>query len=146
MMALRKPFSVLVVIYNIEQQFLLIRRTDDSTFWQSVTGGIDDGESAIDTAYRELKEETGIDAKALGIEVIDHHTTNHYDIRPCWQHRYIANAKENTEYVFSICVPSKIKITLNPSEHTEYKWLSQTEAAQLAWSDTNKQAILNINF
>ena len=59
---LRKPFSVLVVIYKKNKDCLLIQRTDDANFWQSVTGGIDEGETPVVTAYRELLEETGIAA------------------------------------------------------------------------------------
>ena len=39
---LKKPFSVLVVIQNTRNEFLLIQRVDDAAFWQSVTGCIED--------------------------------------------------------------------------------------------------------
>ncbi|MBQ4864237.1 dihydroneopterin triphosphate diphosphatase [Pseudoalteromonas sp. MMG013] len=145
-MTLRKPYSVLVVIYNTNNEFLLIRRTDDPTFWQSVTGGIDEHETPTQTAYRELKEETGIDALKLGIDIYNHNKTNNYEIRQCWRHRYISNATINTEYVFSICVPIATPIVLDPNEHTAYQWLPQSNAAELAWSDSNKQEILAITF
>ncbi|MBD1583038.1 dihydroneopterin triphosphate diphosphatase [Pseudoalteromonas sp. S16_S37] len=143
-MQLRKPISVLVVIYNEAKEFLLIKRADDACFWQSVTGGVELNESLLDTAYRELKEETGIDARALGIEIKDHHSTNQYEIRPCWRHRYVEGAKINTEHVFSICVPSDTQIKLDPNEHTDYQWLTQACAAKKAWSPSNRKEILNI--
>ncbi|TMO61826.1 dihydroneopterin triphosphate diphosphatase [Pseudoalteromonas aurantia] len=144
-MPLRKPYSVLVVIYNANNEFLLIRRTDDINFWQSVTGGIDEGELPIDTAYRELLEETGIDAKQQDLVITDLEKTHQYEIRPCWRHRYIENAITNTEYVFSICVPNQTQIKLDPNEHTAYKWLPQQAAAALAWSNSNKEEILAIS-
>ncbi|WP_105169761.1 dihydroneopterin triphosphate diphosphatase [Pseudoalteromonas sp. T1lg23B] len=143
-MPLRKPVSVLVVIYNDIGEFLLIRRADDASFWQSVTGGVEQHESPLQTAYRELEEETGIDAKALGIEVVDHQHTNQYEIRECWRHRYIAGAKVNTEHVFSVCVPEGIEVKLDPNEHTQYLWLSQSEAAKKAWSPSNAKEINDI--
>ena len=139
---LRKPFSVLVVIYRKNKDCLLIQRTDDANFWQSVTGGIDEGETPITTAYRELLEETGIDARALGLTMQDHKKTNQYTIRESWRHRYQANALVNTEHVFSICVPDDITIVLDPNEHTDFVWLTQQQAAEKAWSPSNRDEIL----
>lgn len=139
---LRQPYSVLVVIYKRNKDFLLIQRTDDASFWQSVTGGIDEGETPLDTAYRELLEETNIDALALGLTIHDHNKTNQYQIRDAWRHRYEQHAHINTEHVFSICVPDDIKVTLDPDEHTDYLWLPQKEAACKAWSPSNKDEIL----
>ena len=56
------PQSVLVVIHTREMQVLLLRRADMGS-WQSVTGSKDHpDESWADTAVREVREETGIDA------------------------------------------------------------------------------------
>ncbi|MFY8326843.1 dihydroneopterin triphosphate diphosphatase [Pseudoalteromonas sp. ZZD1] len=141
---LRQPYSVLVVIYKKNKDFLLIQRADDANFWQSVTGGIDEGETPLDTAYRELLEETGIDARALGITIRDHHKTNQYAIRQQWRHRYQDDALINTEHVFSICVPDDITILLDPNEHTDFIWLTQLQAAEKAWSPSNCDEILNL--
>ncbi|WP_404341755.1 dihydroneopterin triphosphate diphosphatase [Pseudoalteromonas mariniglutinosa] len=139
---LRQPFSVLVVIYKKNKDCLLIQRADDANFWQSVTGGIDEGETPLATAHRELYEETGINAHAFGLTIRDHQKTNQYPIRECWRHRYRANALINTEHVFSICVPDNVTITLDPSEHTHYLWLPQQQAAEKAWSPSNAAEIL----
>ncbi|WP_247687173.1 dihydroneopterin triphosphate diphosphatase [Pseudoalteromonas luteoviolacea] len=139
---LRQPFSVLVVIYNQNKQFLLLQRKDDPEFWQSVTGGIDRGEAPLATAYRELKEETGIDAHVLGLEIRSHDVINQYEIRPQWRHRYESSAKINSEHVFSICVPNDIAVKLCAEEHTDYIWLDQKDAANTAWSASNKKEIL----
>ena len=139
---IRKPFSVLVVIYKENRDFLLIQRTDDPSFWQSVTGGIDEGETPVETAYRELLEETGIDAGALGLVIHDHNKTNQYTIRKSWRYRYQPNATINTEHVFSICVPNNIHIQLDPNEHTDFVWLTQQQAANKAWSPSNRDEIL----
>ena len=67
-MAYKKPESALVVLYDQHYRVLLLQRQDDPTFWQSVTGALEEGELPLETAYREVCEEIGIDAKA---EVID---------------------------------------------------------------------------
>ncbi|TQF67585.1 dihydroneopterin triphosphate diphosphatase [Pseudoalteromonas luteoviolacea] len=145
MTMLRQPASVLVVIYNENKEFLLLQRKDDSDFWQSVTGGIDHGELSLDTAYRELKEETGIDAKALNLKIKQHNTQNQYEIRPQWRHRYIKGALINTEYVFSICIPNSTPVTLCDEEHTDFIWLSKEDAAKKVWSQSNRKEILAIS-
>jgi 8-oxo-dGTP pyrophosphatase MutT (NUDIX family) len=64
------PESVLVVIYTPCGQVLLIRRADAGT-WQSVTGSKDHPEESwLETAIREVQEETGITSeitKSIGV-------------------------------------------------------------------------------
>lgn len=143
-MALRDPFSVLVMIYNKAGEVLLMQRSDDALFWQSVTGGIEMGERPIECAKREVKEETGIDLDSLNIALTEADYVNQYAIRPQWQFRYKQGALVNTEYVFYVCVPDNTQVKLDPIEHTDFVWLTPQQAIAKAWSDSNKQAILDI--
>ena len=60
------PESVLVVIYTPELDVLIIERADRPGFWQSVTGSKDHlDEPLIETAVREVAEETHIEVSAL---------------------------------------------------------------------------------
>ena len=77
-MAYKKPESALVVLYDEHHRVLLLQRMDDASFWQSVTGALEEGELPIETAYREVFEETGIDAKSLGLRINNHHKQNKY--------------------------------------------------------------------
>jgi dATP pyrophosphohydrolase len=52
------PVSVLVVIHTADLQVLLLERADHPGYWQSVTGSQDSGETLIQTASREVFEET----------------------------------------------------------------------------------------
>ena len=55
------PESVLVVIHTPELDVLIIERVDHKGFWQSVTGSKDRiDEPFVETAAREVQEETGI--------------------------------------------------------------------------------------
>jgi dATP pyrophosphohydrolase len=57
----RIPQSALTVVYNRTGQVLVMQRNDDPKFWQSVTGTLEQGEKPIQTALREVLEETSID-------------------------------------------------------------------------------------
>ena len=142
---LRDPFSVLVVIENLDNQFLLLRRFDDPEFWQSVTGLIEPGETPIECAYREVFEETGINCELQNLVIHDLDITNQYQIRPQWRHRYKPGSLINTEYVFYLQVASQQDVVLCANEHTEYQWLSIEEAIKRVWSESNRAAIIAVN-
>ncbi|WP_295762576.1 dihydroneopterin triphosphate diphosphatase [Undibacterium sp.] len=137
------PESVLVVIYTSELEVLLIERADKPGFWQSVTGSKDSPDEAwAFTAQREVQEETGIDAALFALR--DWQISNVYEIYPVWRHRYAAGVTQNTEHVFGLCVPRDIEITLAPREHLQYQWLPHREAADLCFSASNAEAILQL--
>jgi dATP pyrophosphohydrolase len=140
------PESVLVVIHTPARSVLLINRADAANYWQSVTGSKDElGESLRATAVREVFEETGINCgpgTVLHSGLKDWGLENVYDIYPRWQHRYAPGVTRNTEHVFGLCVPEGTPVTLNPREHTAYKWLPWREAADACFSPSNAEAIL----
>jgi dATP pyrophosphohydrolase len=140
------PESVLVVIHTPAREVLLINRADASNFWQSVTGSKDStDEPLVDTAVREVFEETGIDCgpgTALHAGLKDWGLANIYDIYPRWQNRYAPGVTRNTEHVFGLTVPEGTPVTLNPREHTAYRWLPWREAADACFSPSNAEAIL----
>ena len=146
------PQSVLVVIYTPALDVLVIRRTDGdglgAEYWQSVTGSKD---SLIEdwrhTAEREVHEETGLvcthDA-ANHATLIDWQLENIYDIYPQWLHRYAPGVTRNTERLFGLRVATQCSICLNPSEHTAFQWLPYRQAAELCFSPSNAEAILQL--
>lgn len=137
----KRPESVLVVVYALTGQVLLLRRADDPSFWQSVTGSLEWQENLCQAAERELYEETGLKAiKSLQ----DLKVVNRYPILPRWRARYAADVQENTEHAFACVLPGPTPITLNPREHAEYAWFSFAEAAAKVTSWTNREIILKI--
>lgn len=138
-MALKRPESVLVVIYDAASRVLLLQRDDDSEFWQSVTGTIEAGEIPVQTARREVWEETGIKLASHSGALVDCRHANQYPIRKRWRYRYPPGTVYNTEYVFCCEVSSTQAIVL--SEHLSYEWLSKRDAMEKVWSYTNREAI-----
>jgi dihydroneopterin triphosphate diphosphatase len=133
------PVSVLVLVHTPALEVLLLERADRPAFWQSVTGSQHAGETLIETAERELKEETGLDAARYGL--VDWRKQNLFEIYPHWRYRYAPGVTHNTEHVFALQVPERVEITLAPREHVAYAWLPWREAADKAFSWTNVEAI-----
>lgn len=135
------PESVLVVIHTPDLQVLMLERADKPGFWQCVTGSLDAPDEALDaTARREVLEETGI----AGGELRDWGLVNVYDIYPVWRHRYAPGVTRNTEHVFGLTVPAGTAVTLAPREHLQYRWLPWREAADLCFSPSNAEAVLQL--
>ncbi len=142
------PESVLVVIHTADLQVLLIERADRPGFWQSVTGSKDTPDEPLEhTACREVLEETGIAVGSAEVpreQLRDWQLRNVYEIYPVWRHRYAAGVTHNTEHVFGLRVPVGIAVRLNPREHLGHRWLPWREAADLCFSPSNAEAILQL--
>ena len=104
--------------------FLILKRADTKIYehlWQGVAGKIEKGESAWQTAIRELKEETGLNP--LNIFVADH-VSRFYETN---------GDRINLVPVFGIEVESKDVIL--SEEHVDFKWVDYIEAKNtLVWN------------
>lgn len=139
---LKRPESVLVVIYTAMDEVLVLRRRQPADFWQSVTGSLSWEETdPLAAARRELREETGL---GDNVEVVACDTVNRFPILPPWRHRYAPDVVENIEHVFRVRLAERPPITLNPAEHSEYRWLVRAVAATQVTSYTNREAILRL--
>ncbi len=136
----KKPVSVLVLIHTPALEILLLERAAHPGFWQSVTGSQEDNEGLLDTARREVLEESGIAAATT--DFIDWRLSNRYEIFPEWRHRYEEGVIHNLEHVFSLCVPRETPIVIAPQEHLGHCWLPWREAADKVFSWSNRDAIL----
>lgn len=136
------PISVLVVVHTPDLQVLLLERADRPGFWQSITGSQDEGETLQQTAVREVREETGLDATRHLL--VDWHKQNQYEIYLRWRSRYAPGVTHNTEHVFGLTVPAPLPVTLAPREHLRYEWLPWRAAADKVFSWSNAEAIRDL--
>ena len=147
----KQPVSVLVVIYTVPStgsgqapstglDVLLLERADHPGYWQSVTGSREGDEALYDTAVREVREETGLDAVQYALT--DWQLQNIYEIYPHWRHRYPDGVTQNTEHVFGLELPERLEVAIAPREHLNYQWLPWQDAAQKVFSPSNREAIL----
>jgi dATP pyrophosphohydrolase len=134
------PVSTLVVIHTEDLQVLLLERADRPGYWQSVTGSQEEGETLAQTAKREVREETGLDAG--GFELSDWNLLNVFEIYPIWRHRYAEGVTHNTEHVFGLQLPAAVPVQVAPREHLSALWLPWREAAERVFSWSNRKAIL----
>jgi dATP pyrophosphohydrolase len=133
------PISVLVLIHTPALEVLLLERADRPGFWQSVTGSQHEGETLAETAVRETREETGLDASRFTLT--DWGKQNRYEIYRRWRSRYAPGVTHNTEHVFGLTVPKPEPIVLAPREHLRYEWLPWRVAAEKVFSWSNAEAI-----
>ena len=138
-MAYKIPVSVLVVIHTLDRQALLIERADHPGWWQSVTGSQEPGESLLETAIREVAEETGLHAAPPALT--DWGYRNVYEIYDCYRHRYPPGTTHNTEHVFGLALPAPVPVRLAEGEHLAWRWLPWREAAEACFSPSNAEAI-----
>ncbi len=123
-----------------DYEYLLLRRIPTKGgFWQAVSGGFEKTDaSRLEGAYRELKEETGIDKKQVVRVLEDVHQytyDKHYltgkPITPITEYAYGFEVGMNVE----VCIDRNIY-----TEHDEYRWVSFEEALQLLKWEENKEA------
>ncbi|SPY77477.1 Dihydroneopterin triphosphate pyrophosphatase [Providencia rustigianii] len=135
----KRPESVLVIIVAENSgRVLMMRRKDDPDFWQSVTGSQEVNENTFDTALREIKEETGFDPQPNQLHDLSKSII--FEIFPHFRHRYAPDVTHCTEHWFKLVLSDEQTPLL--TEHTEFRWLSPQQAADLTKSWSNSQAIL----
>lgn len=139
-MSYKNNESVLIVIYaESSNRVLMLQRQDDPTFWQSVTGTMEKGEKPVETALREVKEETGIDIIAQNLSLHDCKRSIKFEIFPQFRYKYAPDTQFCTEHWFLLALPEEIEPIL--TEHLAYQWLDVQDAIELTKSPNNGLAI-----
>lgn len=139
---MREPYQILSIPYRIVDGtplFCIFRRAD-SSYWQFIAGGGENGETPIEAAKRETIEEMGVEPKNIKqltciayvpAEVVAESRRQHWD-----KNTYVI-----PEYSFAFECDSDPTLSL---KHIEYKWLTYDEARKLLKWDSNKVAMYEI--
>ena len=135
---MRLPIQVSIFVVRLDGEYgweclLLHRVLPQMSFWQPVTGGVEEGETVEQTAARELAEETGFASD--GLEPIGHV----YSFPPngMFKNMYEVVPDQITVHVFVAAVLSDESPVIDPVEHDDYRWCSYDEAMELLhwWDD-----------
>ncbi len=135
-----KPSKVQVVVFrrhpvDLEPQILILEKAAPTgTTWHLVTGFIESGEEAVETALREVEEETGIESLGEPID-LEHEITfvSRFTHKP---------ELEKAFAIESLNLSEKVDISDNPDqEHTGYRWVDAEEAHLLLQWDSFKDSI-----
>ena len=108
-----------VWIMNSKGEILIQKRTPTKrlypNLWSITSGGTDSGETTLDTAYREVKEELGIELKPEELELMMSYKRNH-DFVDVWLARKDIKLEE---------------ITMQKEEVADVKWVTEEELEKL---------------
>ena len=119
-----------MMLMNRDRKIFVARRLDTTAeAWQMPQGGIDEGESPVAAAMRELEEETGTGKASLIAESQDWYSYDlpTYLIPKIWGGRYRGQTQKWFLLQFE-GTDSDINIQTEHPEFSEWKW---TEANQL---------------
>lgn len=139
---MRKPIQILVFLFYKEKNKYLyaIFKRRDFKFWQGISGGLEDDETLLKAAKREIFEETKIKPTSRFIK-LDSKTS--IPIEHVGKHRWKKNIYVATEFSFG--VESNTKEIKLSKEHTEMAWITFEKALKLLKYDSNKTALWELN-
>jgi 8-oxo-dGTP pyrophosphatase MutT (NUDIX family) len=129
----RKSREAAIFVYRGEE-FLVCRRSRDG-IWNVVAGQIEDGESFVDGAARELLEEAQLD-----VPLVDLGIPAQYEVEPQFQHLYAPGEYTVLIQSYVAAAPEGWEPTLN-HEHDEYRWCSVAQAIDLLFWPEMKEGV-----
>lgn len=120
-MSVKKVKAAGVVIIDNNNCVLLLQRHinhKDSRKWAVPGGGMEEGELPLETAVREVFEETGIELDSQKVKFFKDYQWDIWEL--------------DINFVAHVCyIPERPeKIELRPLEHTDYQWIPLEEAIQ----------------
>lgn len=122
---------VKVMIHDGDRVLLLHRKPARGNFWQPITGSIESGEVPIDTARREIAEETGNDSEPQSMDLRQSFLIESQYLASRYPQPIIAS-----EIGFAARLDSALPIRVDADEHDGYGWFTFDQAYErIRWTD-----------
>ena len=122
---------VKVVVHDGDRVLLLHRRPERGNYWQPITGSIEDGESPLDTARRELREETGHSGEPEPLDLSQSFLIESHFLESRHPAPIIAS-----EVAYAASLDSCLPVHLDAAEHDTFGWFTLAEARErIRWTD-----------
>jgi 8-oxo-dGTP pyrophosphatase MutT (NUDIX family) len=133
------PSVATCILMDEKGQILILKRSNKvgtyKGFWSGVAGYVEKGEKPIDTAFKEIREETGLNNNDVEliktiepIEVTDFYEGKRYD----WK---------IYPFLFKTGKKSKVQIDW---EHTKYRWIKPSELESFEAVPRLKEVVLKL--
>lgn len=126
----RMPYHVHIFPYRERgngTEFALFQRSDRTDVWQGICGGGESGESLLQSAYRECREEGGIEIPGP-LYMLDSISFMRSTVFPEWMESWGRDVIVLPMYFFGM--PYEGEITLS-EEHLQFRWCTFAEADAL---------------
>ena len=119
-----------LVIINNRSEIFTGRRLDNTKAWQVPQGGIDDNEIPLETAYREMSEETGIQKRKVAL-LKQSKLWYRYDLpqeiqSKFWGGKFRGQSQKWFLFKF-IGINSDINIETKDPEFSDWRWSKKTD-------------------
>ncbi|HYI13547.1 MAG TPA: lipoyl(octanoyl) transferase LipB [Thermoanaerobaculia bacterium] len=122
---------VKVLVHDDDRVLLLHRRRERGNFWQPITGTIDADETPLDTARRELIEETGLPGEPHPLDLTQSFLIESEYLASRYPAPIIAS-----EVCFHVERDTHLPVRIDPAEHDDWAWFTFAEAYErMQWPD-----------
>lgn len=140
---MRAKYQVLIIPFKREKDKIKygIFKRSDWDFYQAISGGGEEGETILETAKRELYEETGLKKEYLTkLDSVSSIPANCFSDSKYWGPKtYVV-----PEYTFGVELTKSDKIVLS-HEHKSFKFIDYESAHKKLKYDSNKNALYELN-
>ncbi len=140
-------------IYSSDGKLLMARNTNPSSgavygdSWKIPGGGVEPGETKIQTLIREVQEETGIDIQPFEIELVDDTMSGEAEktLRDTGE-KVLAKMNFFTYKVVLGQPADSTQVILDPHEFNEYRWFEVTELKEIKLSPPSIELFTKLGF